>query len=819
ETMSPIRSLLKARLDSELFEKLSLYSWRELGEKILSENLTAIKRKNSLKIEFQPHKVLQRLLVKHLKELDPAIVDLSKGLDEFTISSIIALYKARMISAKKAKDDARDKMSEIVAKIYLAYEEQLQRSNKIDENDFVSQAVYLLLDRSDIRVRYQNQFDYVLIDELQDATPAEDMLARIIAGPQDNLFVAGDDDQAILSQSGGSPKLLSEISHRSPWTKCYLLAKNWRSDSQITEKSALVLSLFDARGIQKGLISGWQKTNKPAVVGPQKYANEREEIDEVAKEIGALISLGHKPKDIAVITRQGRYRELMENALRRKGVVFTTRERPEGFAPNERLDMLSYLRLICDPDGPRAKEDFERICQIRYKDVDPKIASTIASFAEANNLSFMRAVEIYSEATADKACRELEQLVRVIRNMHQEKLPPAETIALLKRTQRLNDHYSSFRVPPDVYYEPMSTIGELEIAAKDFLTVNDFLKYLSASRDLVVPDETTGGVAVLSVQETKGKEFPAVFLVGLSQGTFPCTENCDLEVEKKLFYVALTRAQAVLYLSFAAEVKDVPQEPSEYLQHLGYFLVDKPQAVETVAPKAVAPPASGIGRPVSPSKLVKEPPRPKLVEPPKEVEPVKLKEVKTPAANERIKIETTPATPPARKIPPAAQVEEPPKIVESPAIPEPAPVPEPAPEPVIAAQTKEPVPPIIELEPKPVEPVVPVKKEQLRTPVVKAPPPVPRAKASAPPPEEEKLVVVVPTKPEPKPTVCPACLSAIEGDAKFCGECGCPTLSIGLAPEAVPYTVVSKEDLICPACSAEMEMGAKFCGECGYKTS
>lgn len=858
ETLAPIQSLLKARLDSESFEKLALFSWKQFGEKILSENLAVLKRKGPLKTEANPHKVLQRLLIKHLKELDPATVDLSKGLDEFTIGGIIALYKARMISPKQAKDEARDKVQEIVAKIYQGYEEQLQRSNKLDGNDFVTQAVYLLLDRSDIRVRYQNQFDYVLVDELQDATPAEEMMARIIAAPQDNIFVAGDDDQAILSSRGGSVNLLSDISHKSPWTTCYLLAKNWRSDSEISEKAAKVLPLLNARNIEKDLLSGWEDNNKPALIGPQKYSTEREEIDSVLKEIEKLILQGHKPKDIAVVCRQGRYREFVEDSLRKKGIAYVARERQEGLAPNERLDMLSYLRLVSDPDGPRAKEDFERICQIRYKDVDPKIATTIAGFAEANNLSFMRAVEIYSEASAEKSCKELEQLVRVIRNMHQEKLPPAETIALLKRTQRLSDHYGSIRVSPDVYYEPMSTIGELEIAAKDFAGVGDFLKFLTSTRETPVLDETTGGVSVLSVQETKGREYPIVFLVGLSQGSFPCVDNCNPEEEKRLFYVAFTRAQAVLYLSFAASVREKEQEPSEYLVELGYFPQEKVEQATPVVPPVVSQPTTKVGQPASSGRLVQEPPRPRLVEAPKEVE-VKQKEVKTPTPGERIKLEpavkATPAKPP--EIPPKPAAPPPKEIVVAESV-----APEEKIEPVSQALPQ--VEPPIELKREEVkavpqeaaaartEPIVPSRPAPTPTPgpipsqnpvpTVKAPPPIPRVRPPVVPPSREErpvakeLAKVDPLpKPEkpilqpeittPVPTasnrapVCPACSAAIDGDAKFCGDCGYPILSLTPSDNYVPYTVAEKEQNTCPSCSAEIETGAKFCGECGYKTA
>src|SRR5262249_51972957 len=141
---------------------------------------------------------------------------------------------------------------------------------------------------------------------------------------------------------------------------------------------------------------------------------------------------------------------------------------------------MAFLKLVMDPDGPKARESFERVCQLRVKEVDPKLSATIASFAEANNLSYLKAVEIYSEAVAEPACKDLEQLVRIIRTMHTESLPPAQAISLWKRTQRLGEYYKSIKVPPGVNYEPLRKLSFLEEEALKFKSVSEFIKAQSA---------------------------------------------------------------------------------------------------------------------------------------------------------------------------------------------------------------------------------------------------------------------------------------------------------------------------------------------------
>ncbi len=659
DTTKGIKAGIEVEFDKQTWQKLALYSWQELGLKILKENLAAIKRKAPLKIEPNPQKIIQRLLAKHKKDLDTLTLELASGLDEFTVAAVISIYKANLVTPKEVKEKAKDQVEELIAKVYQAYEDQLQRANRVDRDDMVTQTVQMLLDRPEIRAKYQNTYDFVIIDEYQDVTVAEDTLGRLLACPQDNLYLVGDEDEAIYESKGASPKFLSDISFRLPQTRCYTLERNWRSHSAIVDHARQLLSTLGRRTSPKDMVCAFGAAPTSAIVGPQRVPNEQSEADWVADEIQILVDSGRNLKDIAVIYRYHRYGAVFEETLSRRGVRCLASHPEAGLVPDEAEDIMSFLKLVMDPDGPKAKECFERVCQLRSKEVDPKLSSTIASFAEANNLSYLKGLEIYSEATADQSCKELEQLVRIIRTMHQENLPPAETIALVRRTQRLDEYYKSVHVPPGMNYEPLRKLGQIEDEARKFQSVKEFVKHQQGlKQQLTAGGSTDSGVHILTLHEAKGREFPIVFMVGLSEGLFPAENAGDLEEEKRLCYVGFTRARELLYLSFPGMYNNVPLMPSS-------FLVDA-RLMPASAPAGTTGSASGQ---VAPAKIV---PAPGAKAQPAAATPAGQAAPAEPAAAPARKIIPVPAVqaPPPLPVAPAARQVQPPAA--PPAPPQPA---------------------------------------------------------------------------------------------------------------------------------------------------
>jgi DNA helicase-2/ATP-dependent DNA helicase PcrA len=584
DCVKQLKSALEACADRTLAQRVPFYCWHDLGFKLLKENLSAIKRKPPVKVEPNPQKVLKRLLDKSKKDLDPTILELSEELDEFTLSSLVSLYKANLVSPRHLKERAKTEIDELVARVFQAYEDQLQKANRIDRDDMVSLAAQLLVDDVDVRTKHQYQYEFILVDEYQDATAAGDLLARLLAFPQDNVYLVGNEDESIYETKGSLPRLMSEVSIRLPNARCYMLEKNWRSHPVIVDHAKQLLHGLRRRRIQKDMISGWGAAPTTAIIGPQILDNETAEAEWVGDEIGILIDSGRTAEEIAVIYHEHRYATLLEEAITRRGIRCITTNSQSALLPDEAGDVMAFLTLVMDPDGPKARESFERICHLRVKEVNPALSATIASFAESNNLSYLKGIEIYWQAVQDPSCRELEQLVRIIRTMHQEKLPPAETISLLKRTQRLSEYYNSIKVPPGVVYEPMRKLGLLEEEARKFQSVTEFVKSQQAIQQAASGQGATDkAVHVLNIHETKGREFPVAFVVGLAEGVLP-NFSADVEEERRLFYVAFTRAKELVYLSYPTSITGEALGPS-------HFLVD----ARLILPAAVRPAAATTG--------------------------------------------------------------------------------------------------------------------------------------------------------------------------------------------------------------------------------
>ena len=565
DTARVLKQGMELITDKALVQRLNVCSFHELGMKILKENLPAIKRKPPLKLEPTPQKVIQKLLTKARKDVDAVKLEMSGDLDEFYVAAMISMYKAHLVSAKTAKAEAEGESELLVAKVYQAYEDQLQKTNRIDKHDVFALSVQVLLENQELRTKYQSAYEFILVDEYQELTVAQDMLARILAAPQDNLFLCGDEDETISENQNACPELLSAFSQRFPNGRSIVMEHNWRCHPSIVEHAKWVLSYLERSKIKKGFDSGWGAVPTQAIFGPQPCIDEAEEAAWTARQIKALVEAGRDAGDIAVIYRQNQYENMLEEELLACGVRFRASVSDNSLIPDELGDMLSFLKLVMDPDGPRARESFERVCQLGTKEIDPKLSATIDSFAGANNLSYLKAVEIYAEATADQSCKELEQLVRVIRAMNNDRLPPAESIGYLRRTRRLNDYYKNIKVPPGQVYEPLKKLSRMEEEARKFATVVDFVQHVEERLGDYDDSTEEAAVHVKSILDVKGFEFPIVFFVGLADGLNPLANSPDLEEERRQFYVAFTRAREAIYLSYPVRSAGKDLGPSRFL--------------------------------------------------------------------------------------------------------------------------------------------------------------------------------------------------------------------------------------------------------------
>ena len=591
ETIKAIKYAAEKIMPGQMLEKINFYCWHDFGMRILKENVSAIKRKLPLKIESNPQKILQKLIAKYIKELNPTSLELLGDLDEQTAQSLIAIYKANLVTAQMVKENAKNELDLLLSKVYLAYEDQMQKANKIDKEDMISLAAQLLGQEAEVRTRYENLFEHIIVDEFQDASAACDFLARVLAYPNDNIIFVGNDDETIYEGQGAAKRLLSETSIRLPNAQCYLLKRNWRSHPQMVRQLEHFVSQVIGRAgapsrIEKTSISGWGEVTTQAIIGPYEFNEEARQCAWIIGQIEELLAQGRKPEDIAIICRSPEQVSKFEALLSPRGLFVSADSVDESLLPDEATDVLTFLKLVADPDGPKAKEQFERICQLRSRAIDAKLSATIAGFAETNNLSYLKALEIYSEIAADPFCTQLEQLVKRIRKLHEEKLAPADIINLLKRPQWLGDCYQSVKLQPGVVYEPLKVMTQMQDESRSFKTVADFVKnYAPVAGTQQTGQNRLTSLNLLTAKETKGREFQIVFLPYLMDGIFPDKDQPDRDEEERIFYVALSRAREIVYLSLAKKMNGQPYNVSPFLQDAGLdmILFDSPELAETTA--------------------------------------------------------------------------------------------------------------------------------------------------------------------------------------------------------------------------------------------
>ena len=628
ETTNILRSQMEVLTDAVVSQKLNISNWRDFGYRVLKENAALAGRKPPLKIEANPQRVLDRVLRKVKSEMDPVHLELLEHeVDELSVGSLISLYKANMVSAEIISQTAQSDGEKFLARIYQGYDDALKKSNKIDNDDTISLCAQLLASNRDVRETYAHKFDFVLVDEYQDCTLAQELMCRLLAFPQDNIYLSGNEDESIFESKGGMPHMLSEISLRMPNARCYVLEKNWRSHPALVEHLRAFSLNIEKRFIAKNTEAGIRALTGNAVIGPKELVDEDAEAEWVASEIGILLSGGKKPSDIVIIWRTQKYVPYLEKALFKNNIPCSSLDQVSSLVPDEAGDVIAFLRLVMDPDGPKAKASFERICQLRSRELDQKLSrlsTTIAGFGEANNLSFLKAIEIYYEATKDAACKDLNDLVRIIRTMNQENLSPAETISNFKRSQKLHEIYKAAKIPPNVLYEPLARVEQLEEQARKFKSVDDFVRNWDNNSKNSQDKSDSSSINLMGAEFVKGHEFSIVFLVGMADGLFPVANFTDIDEERRLFLVSMSRAKELLYVSYprAFEGQPVPVsgflleskliQPSAYQNALKRFetYIPEPKAVPADMPPPEVPVAS-----IPEREIVQEPVRQLAQEP------------------------------------------------------------------------------------------------------------------------------------------------------------------------------------------------------------
>ena len=525
----------------------------------------------------------QRTLMKRiLKELN---VD-PKKFTERTILGTISNSKNDLVTAESYAKNANDLYSEIVAKAYKRYETELKRSESMDFDDLIMNTILLFDKNPDVLAYYQGKFQYIHVDEYQDTNHAQYQLVQLLAKRFKNLCVVGDADQSIYGWRGADMQNILDFEQDYPEAKVVLLEENYRSTKTILQAANEVINNNQKRRPKKL----WTQNADGENIIYHRSGDEREEANFVAGQINHELQENKRQySDFAVLYRTNAQSRAIEEALLKSNIPYTMVGGTKFYSRKEIRDIVAYLNVIANV---RDNISFERIVNEPKRGVGPKALETLRDFATQQDVSLLEAArDVTLSSLKGKAASELFNLAHILLNLADD----VDQFTITELVEKVLDK-TTYKKALEIQTTSLEAQNRLE-NIEEFLTVTKnfddkeaenavegetgldklsrFLNDLSLVADTDSYDETSQ-VTLMTLHAAKGLEFPVVFLVGMEEGIFPLSRQAEdedeLEEERRLAYVGITRAEEVLYMTNASSRmlfgRSSYNQPSRFLREI-----------------------------------------------------------------------------------------------------------------------------------------------------------------------------------------------------------------------------------------------------------
>jgi DNA helicase II / ATP-dependent DNA helicase PcrA len=424
----------------------------------------------------------------------------------------------------------------------------------MDFDDLIMQTVALLELFPEVRERYQTRFKYIHVDEYQDTNHAQYRLVNILASGHRNLCVVGDDDQSVYSWRGADIRNILDFERDYPEAKVVKLEQNYRSTQTILDAANAVVANNASRKAKALWTTGGEGERIRIFAASDEYAEARFVVSEVER----LIEGGVSPREISVFYRTNAQSRALEDVLVREGVPYQVVGGVRFYERAEIKDAMAYLSVISNPDD---SVSLERIINVPKRGLGNTSVAKLQDYARRNGISLYGALSEADAAgltgAAKKACRGVRELFEGLRVAAKE-VPPAELIgAVLDESGYRKELESEDTVEAESRLE---NLEELINAAREYervepeATLEGFLQEQALYSDQDSMTSEGGSVTLMTLHNAKGLEFGHVFVVGMEEGTFPHARSLDehnLEEERRLAYVGITRARETLTLTHA----------------------------------------------------------------------------------------------------------------------------------------------------------------------------------------------------------------------------------------------------------------------------
>ncbi len=441
----------------------------------------------------------------------------------------------------------------IICEIYKAYEEELKRSNALDFDDLLIKTLHLFEECEDVLSYYSQKFKYVHIDEFQDTNTVQYKIAKLLSSYHNNIFVVGDDDQSIYGWRGAKITNILGFENDFKGAKIYKLEQNYRSTKNILNLANLIIKNNFSRK-EKVLWTENQGGDKPEF---NSAFDETKEAEYVATKIKSLLKNGKKASDFAVLMRVNALSRSFEQEFLKYNIPYKVFGGFKFFDRKEIKDLTAYLRIITNPLD---NEAVLRIINVPRRGIGDKTVDVIKEFALKKSTSVFEVLTCAEELPLSSSAKS--RVTEFYKTLYHLMID-SESLSLvdiIKSVIEKTSFLSQFEEDTEENESKKLNVSELVNSAEEFsklnkdATLEDYLGSITLSSDLDEFDESNF-VSIATVHSVKGLEFDTVFIVGLDETIFPVSRATDspeeLEEERRLMYVAITRAKNNLYLSRA----------------------------------------------------------------------------------------------------------------------------------------------------------------------------------------------------------------------------------------------------------------------------
>lgn len=478
--------------------------------------------------------------------------------------------KNKLLFASDFRKQARDFYQQKVADVYEYYERELRKNNALDFDDLLLVAVKLLQSNEDVLDKYSKRFRYVMIDEYQDTNHAQYLLAKLLASHWKNIAVVGDADQSIYAWRGADIQNILDFEKDYPNCTSIKLEQNYRSTKIILDAANAVIENNEGRP-KKNL---WTDKTEGAKIQHFTAQSEHEEAAFIGDTIAKKHDIHGVPYgDMAILYRTNAQSRVLEEALIKRALPYTMVGGTKFYDRKEIKDVLAYLRVLYNPFDDLS---LLRIINVPKRSIGATTVAKLQDYARANGTSlFMTLTQLHLVDTIKGKTKEkLEEFGILIFTLVAE-MEDKTVLDILESILDRTGYLAQLEESTDPQDQARAeNIGELLSVAKDFQdtnptgTVEDFLEQVALVNDVDSFEQEESKVTLMTLHAAKGLEFPIVFLGGLEEGLFPHSRTLmnpeEIEEERRLAYVGITRAEKELYISNAT-TRTVFGRTSSYL--------------------------------------------------------------------------------------------------------------------------------------------------------------------------------------------------------------------------------------------------------------